>query len=219
MARRIKMINADIFKSYLKDGMSLMVGGFMGVGTPELLVDAIIESGVKDLTLICNDTAFTTKGVGKLIVSKQISHVIASHIGTNPETGRQMINGEVKVTLVPQGTLVERIRSAGAGLGGVLTPTGLGTVVEDNKKLVEVGGKNWILEEPLSADMALLHANKADNYGNLFFAKSSKNFNTVMATSGKYVFAQVDEIVEGALDPEIVSTPGVFVDYMIDGSR
>lgn len=215
MARQIKRINTDIFKSYLKDGMSIMVGGFMGVGTPEDLVDAIVESGVKDLTVICNDTAFPTVGVGRLVVNRQVKHVIASHIGTNPETGRQMIAGDIEVSLVPQGTLAERIRAAGAGLGGILTPTGLDTVVEKDKQVISHSGKSFILELPLSADISLVHATKADNYGNLFYEKSSKNFNTVMATAGKHVFAQVDELVSGALNPELVSTPGIFVDYMI----
>lgn len=215
MGTKNKKANLDIFKSYLKDGMSIMFGGFMGVGTPELLVDGILQSGVKELTIIGNDTAFPTTGVGRLVSAGVVKHVIASHIGTNPETGKKMIAGELQVTLVPQGTLAEQIRAAGAGLGGILTPTGLGTVVADGKQIIQANGQDYILELPIKADLAILHATQADMYANLFFAKASKNFNTLIATAADVVFAQVDEITTKPLNPETVSTPGVFVDYII----
>lgn len=215
MGTKNKKANLDIFKSYLKDGMSIMFGGFMGVGTPELLVDGILQSGVKELTIIGNDTAFPTTGVGRLVSAGVVKHVIASHIGTNPETGKKMIAGELQVTLVPQGTLAEQIRAAGAGLGGILTPTGLGTVVADGKQIIQANGQDYILELPIKADLAILHATQADMYANLFFAKASKNFNTLIATAADVVFAQVDEITTEPLNPETVSTPGVFVDYII----
>lgn len=215
MGTKNKKANLDIFKSYLKDGMSIMFGGFMGVGTPELLVDGILQSGVRELTIIGNDTAFPTTGVGRLVAAGVVKHVIASHIGTNPETGKKMIAGELQVTLVPQGTLAEQIRAGGAGLGGILTPTGLGTIVADGKQIIHVNGQDYILELPMKADLAILHATQSDMYANLFFAKASKNFNTLIATAADVVFAQVDKITEEPLNPETVSTPGVFVDYII----
>lgn len=215
MSRKNKQANLDIFKSFLKDNMSIMFGGFMGVGTPDYLVDGILESGVKNLTIIGNDTAFPTTGVGRLVAAGVVKHVIASHIGTNPETGKKMIAKEMEVTLIPQGTLAEQIRAAGAGLGGILTPTGLGTIVAEGKQIIKANGQEYILELPIRADLAIVHATKSDHYGNLFFEKSSKNFNTLIATAANIVFAQTDEITEHPLDPEIVSTPGVFVDYII----
>lgn len=199
-------------------GQVLMIGGFLGVGTPEGLVEALVEKNVKDLTVIANDTAFPDKGVGKLVVNKQAKKVIVSHIGTNPETGRQMNAGELEVDLVPQGTLAERIRCAGAGLGGVLTPTGVGTIVEKGKEKKVINGKSYLLELPLSADIALIKAAKADTSGNLVFARSSRNFNPLMAMAAKLVIAEAEEIVEvGSLDPDEVMTPGIFVDMVIKG--
>jgi acetate CoA/acetoacetate CoA-transferase alpha subunit len=204
----------------IKDGMTVMVGGFLGVGTPEALVDALVAKGVKNLTVICNDSAFPDRGIGKLIVNKQIKKLITSHIGTNPETGRQMNEGETEVELVPQGTLAERIRAAGAGLGGILTPTGVGTIVEQGKKKLEINGKEYLLELPIKADIALLKAEKADKKGNLIYRKSARNFNPIMATAADFVIVQVDEIVDvGEIDPDDVMTPGIFVDMIVRGDN
>ena len=201
----------------VNDGMTVMIGGFLGVGTPEAIVDGLVEKGVKDLTVIANDTAFPDKGIGKLIIKKQIKKLIASHIGTNPETGRQMNEGETEVELVPQGTLAESIRAGGAGLGGFLTPVGIGTIVEQGKKKLEVNGKEYLLELPLKADVALLKA-KADRAGNLIYSKSARNFNPMMATAADFVIAEVDEIVEiGEIDPDAVMTPGIYVDMIVRG--
>jgi acetate CoA/acetoacetate CoA-transferase alpha subunit len=210
-----KIKNIDEAVSCIKDGMIVAVGGFMAVGTPEKLVDAIIAKGIKDLTLICNDTAFTDKGVGKWVVNRVVSKVIVSHVGTNPETGRQMNAGELKVDLVPQGTLAERIRAAGAGLGGILTHTGIGTVVEEGKQKLTVDGKEYLLELPLKADVALLKGSIVDKKGNIYYSKSARNFNPLMATAADVVIVEAEKIVEaGELDASDVMTPSVFVDII-----
>lgn len=201
----------------IENGATVMIGGFMAVGTPENLVDALIEQGSNDLTVICNDTGFVGVGIGKLVVNHRISQLIASHIGTNPETGRQMNSGEIKkVTLMPQGTLAERIRAAGYGLGGVLTPTGLGTVVEEGKSIIEVEGVPYLLELPIKADFALLHAQVGDKAGNLMYHGTMYNFNPIMAMAAQTVIAEVDEILEDSyLDPDHIHTPGILVDYLV----
>ncbi|GAB6155971.1 acetate CoA-transferase subunit alpha [Desulfosporosinus burensis] len=200
------------------DNQWVMIGGFLGTGTPESLVDGLVEKGVKNLTVIANDTAFPGKGVGKLVVNKQTSKVIVSHVGTNPETGRQMHAKEMEVELVPQGTLAERIRSAGAGLGGFLTPTGLGTIVEEGKDKITKGGRTYLLELPLRADIALIKAWKADKNGNLVYRRTSRNFNPVMAMAADFVIVEVEEIVEiGMLDPDEIITPGAVVDMIVKG--
>lgn len=202
----------------VQDGMILMIGGFLGVGTPEALVDALVAGGTKNLTVIANDTATPDKGIGKLVVNRQIKKLIASHIGTNPETGRQMNAGELEVELVPQGTLAERIRAGGAGLGGILTPTGLGTIVAGGKDIITVDGKEFLLEKPLKADVALLKAHTADTAGNLLFCRSARNFNPIMAMAAKVVIVQAANIVEvGQIDPDQVMTPGILVDWIIQG--
>lgn len=211
-----KLISIDEAAGMIKDGMTIMVGGFLGCKNPFRLVDAIIEKGIKDITLIANDTAFPEVGIGKLIVNKQVKKVITSHIGTNKETGKQMNAGELEVELVPQGTLVERIRAAGAGLGGVLTPTGLGTIVADGKTIIEVDGKEYLLEKPLRADAALIVGAKVDKKGNIRYAKATRNFNPLMATAADLVIVEADEIVEvGDIDPDDIMTPGIFVDYVV----
>ena len=207
-----KQVSLEEISLLFKDGMTIMAGGFMGVGTPQALVDALLEAEVKDLTLIANDTAFIESGVGPLIVNKRVKKVIASHIGTNPETGRQMIAGEIEVELVPQGTLAERVRAGGSGLGGVLTPTGIGTVVEEGKEKITVDGREYLLEKPLRAEFALLKAYKADKAGNLIYHRSARNFNPIMALAADTVIAQVEQIVEvGEIDPDEVMTPGILV--------
>ena len=213
-----KLIAIDKAVKLIQDGMTVMVGGFLGCGTPQTLVDQVLASGTKDLTLVCNDTATPDTGVGKLIVSRQFKKVIVSHIGTNPETGRQMNAGELTVDLVPQGTLAERIRSAGFGLGGILTPTGVGTPVEAGKQKLTIDGKDYLLELPIKADVALVKAYKADKAGNLVFRKAARNFNPLMATAAQVVIVEAQSIVEtGEIDPDEVMTPGIFVNYLVQG--
>jgi acetate CoA/acetoacetate CoA-transferase alpha subunit len=212
----------DKFKSLdqavelIEDGMTVMIGGFLGVGAPDRIIDKLIDKGVKDLTLIANDTAFNEVNYGKLIVNKMVNKVITSHIGTNSETGRQMNAGEIDVVLTPQGTLAEQIRAAGAGLGGVITPTGVGTVVEEGKQTITIDGRKFLVEKPLHADVALLKAKKADTSGNLMYDKSARNFNPLMAMAADTVIVEADEIVDaGSLDPECVVTPHIFVNVIV----
>ena len=213
-----KIISAAEAAAKVQDGMTVMVGGFLGCGTPQSLVDQVLAQGTKDLTLVCNDTAFPDAGVGKLVVSRQFKKVIVSHIGTNPETGRQMNAGELDVDLVPPGTLAERIRSAGFGLGGILTPTGVGTPVEAGKQKLTIDGKDYLLELPIKADVALVKAYKADKAGNLVFRKAARNFNPLMATAADLVIVEAQNIVEiGEIDPDEVMTPGIFVNYLVQG--
>jgi acetate CoA/acetoacetate CoA-transferase alpha subunit len=200
----------------IPDGASVMVGGFMGVGTPERLIDALVARGARDLTLICNDTAMPTVGVGKLIEAGCVVRVMASHIGTNPTTQKKMIAGEIEVELIPQGTLAERIRAGGAGLGGVLTPTGVGTVVAEGKQVIEIDGVNFLLEKPIRADFALLRAHEADYFGNLTYRLTAANFNPVMAFAAKCVIAEPAEFVPvGVIPPDAVRTPGVLVHHLV----
>lgn len=213
-----KTIDIQKAVDMIKDGDTIMIGGFLAVGAPLKLIDAMVKKGLKDLTLITNDSAFMDKGVGKMIVNKQIKKIITSHIGTNKETGRQMMAGETEVVLVPQGTLVEQIRAGGYGLGGVLTATGLGTEVEKGKEKIAVDGKEYLLEKPLKADVALIFGNKVDEYGNIHYYGSTRNFNNMMASAADLTIVEAVDIVKiGDLDPNSVHTPGVFVDYIVDG--
>jgi len=200
----------------INDGQIIMIGGFMSGGTPEILIDGMIEKGVKNITVISNDTCTPDYGIGKLIVNRRIAKLIASHIGRNKETGRQMTAGETEVELVPQGTLAERIRTGGAGLGGFLTPTGIGTVVEEGKQKLNMNGRDYLLELPLRAEIALLKAWKADTYGNLVYRRAATNFNPLMATAADLVIVAAEIIVGfGELDPDIVVTPGALVDIIV----
>ncbi len=202
----------------VQDGMTVMIGGFLAVGTPELLVDALLAKGTKELTVIANDTAFPDKGIGKLVVNRRLQKAIVSHIGTNPETGRQMNAGELQVELVPQGTLAERIRAGGAGLGGILTPTGLGTIIAEGKDMIMIDGREYLLEKYLKADVALIKAHTADTAGNLLFHRSARNFNPLMAMAAGTVIVQAENIVEaGHIDPDQVMTPGIVVDWIVRG--
>ncbi|KOE67511.1 acetate CoA-transferase subunit alpha [Aggregatibacter actinomycetemcomitans] len=211
-----KRIDLSDVKNHLHDGMSIMFGGFMGIGTPEKLVKEILDSGVKDLTLIGNDTAFVDTGVGPLITNNRVKRVIASHIGTNPETGKKMIAGEIDVELVPQGTLAERVRAGGAGLGGILTPTGVGTVVEEGKQKIQINGVEHLIELPLKADLAIVRAKKADKAGNLVYELSAQNFNPLIALASKTVIVQADQVVKtGDISPDAVVTPAALVDYIV----
>lgn len=213
-----KIVTIEEAISHIQDGATIMVGGFLGTGSPERLIDALVAKGVKDLTLICNDTAFPDKGVGKLIVTKQFKKVIVSHIGTNPETGRQMIAKELDVNLVPQGTLAEQIRSGGAGLGGFLTPTGVGTIVEEGKEKMIINGQEFLLELPLKADVAIIYGETVDKFGNIVYKGAKRNFNPMMATAAEITIVETDHVVEiGEINPNDVMTPGIFVNYIVNG--
>lgn len=191
----------------------------MSVGTANNMVDQLVKAGVKNLTIICNDTAFADKGLGKLIANKQVKKVITSHIGTNPATIEQMNNGDIEVEFSPQGTLAERVRSGGSGLGGVLTPTGLGTIIAEGKEVVIVDGKEYLLEKPLRADIALIGASISDKQGNLIYKGTTQNFNPLMATAADLVIAEAEKMVEvGEISPEQVRTPSIFVDYIVNNN-
>ncbi len=211
---KVKDFDATI--SEIKDGSVLMIGGFLGCGTPHKIIDKLVELGVKDLTIIANDTAFVDFGLGKLVANKQVKKVITSHVGTNKETGNQMNAGTLEVELVPQGTLAERVRAKGAGLGGVITPTGIGTVVEEGKQKVTIQGQEYLIEEPISADYALLFGSIVDESGNVFYAKATKNFNPLMAYAADKVIVEAEKIVKvGELSPEMVMTSGILVNAVI----
>jgi acetate CoA/acetoacetate CoA-transferase alpha subunit len=211
-----KSLSINGVVSLVKDGMTLMIGGFLANGTPETIIDALVESGVKDLTIIANDTAFPDRGLGKLIVNKQVKKVITSHIGTNPATGAQLNANEIEIEFVPQGTLAERVRAGGSGLGGVLTQTGLGTVVAEGKQIIDIDGKDYILEKPLRAEIAFLSASVSDTEGNLVYKGTSKNFNPLMAMAADIVVVEAKEIVEvGSIPVEQVHTPAIFVDHIL----
>ena len=212
-----KAISCTRAVEMIPDGASLMIGGFMGVGSPHRIIDELVRQGRKNLTVIANDTGKPGWGIGKLIDAKLIRKLIASHIGLNPETGRQMIAGETEVLLVPQGTLAERIRAGGFGLGGVLTPTGFGTVVAEGKQTIEVEGKKFLVEAPLRADFALIAAHRSDYRGNLEYSLTARNFNMVMAMAADKVIAEPEHIVPvGMIPPDVVATPFPVVDYLIE---
>jgi acetate CoA/acetoacetate CoA-transferase alpha subunit len=203
----------------IPDGASLMIGGFMAVGTPERIIDEIVRQKKRDLTVIANDTAMSGKGIGKLVDAKLVRKLIASHIGLNPETQRQMTADELEVELVPQGTLVERIRAGGHGLGGVLTPTGIGTLAAKGKQVIAVDGKDYLLETALRADFALVQAFLADYLGNLSYALTARNFNPVIAMAADTVIASADHIMPtGVLSPDQIVTPAPVVDYLVANS-
>jgi acetate CoA/acetoacetate CoA-transferase alpha subunit len=213
-----KRISADQIGQHLRDGMTIMIGGFMGTGAPEKLIDLLIENDVRDITLISTDTALPGIGTSRLIAEQRVSKLYASHIGLNPETGRQMNDGVLDVELVPQGTLAERIRCGGAGLGGVLTPTGLGTLVAESKQLIEVDGQQFLLEKPLKADLAMIRGSKVDLRGNVFYSKTTQNFNPLMATAAECVIVEAEQLVEiGDIQPEAVHTPSLYVDHIFVG--
>lgn len=200
----------------IPDGSSLMIGGFMAVGTPERIIDEILRQKKRDLTVIANDTAMPGRGIGKLVGAKLLRKVIVSHIGLNPETQKQMMAGDLEVELVPQGTLIERIRAGGYGLGGILTQTGLGTPVENGKKTLEVDGRTDLVEAALHADFALVQAFLADYLGNLSYALTARNFNPVIAMAGRTVIVAADNIVPvGVMSPDHVVTPAPLVDYLV----
>jgi acetate CoA/acetoacetate CoA-transferase alpha subunit len=212
----MKTISLQDAVALIPTGASLMIGGFMGVGTPEPLIDELLRQNKSELTVIANDTAAPGIGIGKLVTAKLLRRAIVSHIGLNPETQQQMIAGDLQVDLVPQGTLVERIRASGFGLGGILTPTGIGTVVEEGKRKIAVDGRDYLLETALRADFALVHAFIADYLGNLSYVLTARNFNPLMAMAAGTVVVQAENIVPiGVIAPDHVVTPAPVVDYLI----
>ena len=212
----MKSIPLDKAVAMIPDGASLMIGGFMGVGTPEPIIDELVRQGKRGLTVIANDTAMPGVGIGKLITAGCVAKVVASHIGLNPETQKKMIAGEIEVDLVPQGSLAERVRAGGHGLGGILTPTGVGTLAAEGKRVIEVDGKAFLLELPILADFALINAKDADYTGNLSYALTARNFNPLMAMAAKCVIVRAENIVPvGVIPPDHVVTPAPVVDYII----
>jgi acetate CoA/acetoacetate CoA-transferase alpha subunit len=212
----MKPVSVEEAVKIIPDGATLMVGGFMGVGTPERLIDELVRQGKRDLTVIANDTAVPGQGIGKLVDAGLVARTIASHIGLNPETQRQMMAGKMAVDLVPQGTLIERIRAGGFGLGGVLTPTGVGTVVEEGKQKIEVNGKTYLLETALRAQFALIGAFLADYMGNLSYALTARNFNPVIAMAADTTIVTAEHIVPvGLIAPDHVVTPAPLVRYLV----
>jgi acetate CoA/acetoacetate CoA-transferase alpha subunit len=212
----MKTLSLEQAVAMIPDGASLMIGGFMAVGTPERVIDELVRQGKRDLTVIANDTARPASGIGKLIDAKAVRKVVVSHIGLNPVTQKQMIAGDIVVDLVPQGTLIEKIRAGGCGLGGILTPTGIGTTIEADHRKIEVNGKEYLLETPLRADFALVHAFLADYLGNLSYALTARNFNPVMAMAGEKVIVTAENIVPvGVISPDHVITPAPVVDYLV----
>jgi acetate CoA/acetoacetate CoA-transferase alpha subunit len=212
----MKSVSLKEAAALIPDGASVMIGGFMGVGTPERLIDELVRQGKRNLTVIANDNALPGIGIGKLVSAGAVRKTIASHIGLNPETQKKMLSGELEVELVPQGTLVERIRAAGYGLGGVLTPTGVGTTVEEGKKRIELDGKPFLLESALRADFALVQAMLADYLGNLSYALTARNFNPLIAMAAATVIVDAEHIVPvGVITPDHVVTPAPVVDYLV----
>jgi acetate CoA/acetoacetate CoA-transferase alpha subunit len=201
----------------IPEGASLMVGGFMGVGSPHRLIDELVRQHKKNLTVICNDAGRPGYGIAHLVAAKLVKKLIATHIGLNPDAQQQMIAGEMEVELIPQGTLAERIRAGGFGLGGILTPTGIGTVVAEGKQVIEVDGKQFLFEKPLTADFALIGAERSDYRGNLEYALTARNFNPLMAMAGRIVIAEPKTIVPmGVIPPDMVATPFVCVDHIVE---
>jgi len=220
------VISAMEAAAKVKTGDTVLVGGFLACGSPHTIIQALKAAGTGDLTLVCNDTATldlkteTINGVAHLVASKQFKRIITSHIGLNQETQRQMNEGETQVDLVPQGTLAEQIRAAGAGLGGFLTPTGIGAEVEEGKQVITIKGRPYLLELPLRGNIAFIKAKLADKAGNLIYSQTARNFNPIMATATDLVIAEVEEIVEiGALDPDAIHTPSIFVDFLVKAEQ
>lgn len=230
-----KILTADEAVAGVKDGMTIMVGGFLGTGSPEILMDALIRKGVKDLTVIGNDGGLpdgiyghkSARGIGKLLERGMVKHIILSHAGMNPLIGDGMVEGTLKCTMIPQGTLAEKIRAAAYGLGGVLTPTGIGTPVQDEldelgreKEVVVIDGKRYLLERPLKADFALCRATVCDKFGNFMCAKATKNFNYIMPGAATKTIVATEKLVEiGAEDPDLFKVPGVLVNTIVEGEK
>lgn len=212
----MRTVSVEEAVAKIPDGASVMIGGFMGVGAPERLLDELVRQRKSNLFVIANDATVPGKGIGKLVDAELVTRMIASHIGLNPNAQKQMMAGKLAIDLVPQGTFVERVRAGGCGLGGVLTPTGVGTLVEEGKQKIEVDGKTYLLETALHADFALIHAFLADYLGNLQYALTARNFNPVMAMAADTVMVTAEHIVPvGVIAPDHVVTPGPLVDYLV----
>jgi acetate CoA/acetoacetate CoA-transferase alpha subunit len=211
-----KIVTMEEALEHISDGCTLMYGGFGGVGTPPTLVQGILAKGVKELTLIGNDTGFPDIGIGRLVTAERAKKVIASHIGSNPNAGKLMTEGKLQVEFSPQGTLAERIRAGGVGLGGIFVDVGIGTIAEEGKDKIVIGGKEYLVETALTSEVSIVHAKKADSLGNLVYDKTACNFNPLVAMAGAFTIAEVEEIVPvGELDPECIATPGIYVDMVI----
>jgi acetate CoA/acetoacetate CoA-transferase alpha subunit len=219
-----KIVTAAEAVSRIGDGASIMVGGFMACGTPEILIDALVEKGSKNLTIICNDAGVPGRGVGKLLSNGQIKTLIASHVGLNPEVAQRMNTNvetdKLECILVPQGTLAERIRCGGFGIGGFLTPTGVGTIVAEGKQVISIEDRDYLLELPLRAEFALLRASVTDKFGNTIYNGTTRTFNPMMAAAASHVIVGACEIVEvGKIDPNNIVTSGIFVDAIVGGEK
>lgn len=218
MRMKSKVVSVKEALSHVKSGMTVMIPGFVNCGVPETLIKGMIENDITDLDVISNNTSVKGQGIGRLIHENRIRHLTCSHIGNNPETVEKVVAGEINVSFTPQGTLCERMRAGGAGIGGILTPTGLGTPMEEGKQIIEVEGKKYLLELPLHADVALIHAWKADKMGNLIYRHTARNFNPIMATAADYVIVEAEQIVEiGELENDYIMTPGCLVDTIVQG--
>jgi acetate CoA/acetoacetate CoA-transferase alpha subunit len=210
-------ISAASAAKLIPDGASVMIGGFMGVGSPHRIISALVARGAKNLTIIANDTARPGVAIGKLVSAGCVAKAIVSHIGTNPETQRLMLDGKLEVDLVPQGTLAERIRAGGSGLGGVLTATGLGTLAGEGAQVVRVDGRDYLIAPALRADFAIVAARSADYWGNLVYSLTARNFNPLMAMAADTVIAESNETVPlGVLAPDAIHTPGILIDHLIE---
>ncbi|MFE4075120.1 CoA transferase subunit A [Peribacillus sp. YIM B13477] len=216
ITKKNKIVTMEEALEHISDGCTLMYGGFGGVGTPPTLVQGILDKGVKELTLIGNDTGFPDIGIGRLVTAEMAKKVIASHIGSNPNAGKLMTEGKLQVEFSPQGTLAERIRAGGVGLGGIFVDVGIGTIAEEGKDKIVIEGKEYLVETALTAEVSIVHAKKADSLGNLVYDKTACNFNPLVAMAGAFTIAEVEEIVPaGELDPECIATPGIYVDMVI----
>ncbi|CAN7430516.1 CoA transferase subunit A [Peribacillus frigoritolerans] len=216
ITKKNKIVTMEEALEHISDGCTLMYGGFGGVGTPPTLVQGILAKGVKELTLIGNDTGFPDIGIGRLVTAERAKKVIASHIGSNPNAGKLMTEGKLQVEFSPQGTLAERIRAGGVGLGGIFVDVGIGTIAEEGKGKIVIEGKEYLVETALTAEVSIVHAKKADSLGNLVYDKTACNFNPLVAMAGAFTIAEVEEIVPaGELDPECIATPGIYVDMVI----
>lgn len=209
-----KIVSVSEAAKLVKNNSSVMIGGFLSCGSPNKMIDEIVKNKTGNLMLIANDTGSPNHNRSKLIASKLVQKAIVTHIGTNPETGQQWHDGSLEVELVPMGTLVERIRAGGAGLGGVLTPTGIGTIIAEGKTVLDIDGQKYLFEKPLKADIAIIYATKVDKFGNAYLEGTTRNFNPVMATAADTVIVEPDEICDEPLDPNMVTIPGIFIDYI-----
>lgn len=215
----VKIITPKDAVNFFHSNQTVMIGGFLNCGSPELVIDELLKTDISDFTLIANDTGEATTNRGKLVCAGKIKKAIVSHIGTNTETVRLYNEGKIEIDLQPQGSLAERVRAGGAGLGGILTPVGIGTEIAKNKQIITIDDKEYLLEPPLRADIALIYATYADRFGNLAFHGSSRNFNAIMPPAADIVIVEADHISDEPLNPDNVVVPSIYVDYLIDGGK